>query len=122
MRIFGFTKKWDKLSLSEFTTFRYPRGDSDWYINEQVKVVFQPRRKGGGEVLGIAEIIKKELREFDEEYLEMAKDDTTLLVTDTEAIVDGFKDRQDMVQWLEKTYGRLDWIPRMHKLTLRWIR
>ena len=119
MRILGFQKRWQKLSNLEFTTFRYPRGDYDWQVGEQVKVVFQPRRKGGGEVLGIAEIIKKEKREFDKEYFEIVKDGVAL-ITEEEAIVDGFPSVSDMIKWLEKTYGRLDWMPRMNKLVLRW--
>jgi len=119
MRVLGFSKRWGKLSNPEFTTFRYPRGDYDWQVGEQVKVVFQPRRKGGGEVLGIAEIIKKEKREFDKEYFEIVKDGVAL-ITEEEAIVDGFPSVSDMIKWLEKTYGRLDWMPRMNKLVLRW--
>jgi len=119
MRILGFTKKWTKLNQDEFTTFRYPRGDKDWGIGELVKVVIQPRRKGGGESLGTAEIKNKELREFDAEYYELAKDNVPL-ITDGEAIADGFTSAEDMIAWLEKTYGKLDFWPRMNKLTLRW--
>lgn len=119
MRVMGFSKKWDKLSQSEFTTFRYPRGDYDWYVGEQVKIVFQPRRKGGGEVLGMAEISKKEVREFDKEYYDLAKDGIPM-ITDAEAKADGFIGVDDMVYWLEKTYGRLDFMPRMNKLSLQW--
>lgn len=120
MRILGFTKKWDKLSQPEFTTFRYPRGDYDWYVGEQVKVVLQPRRKGGGEFLGIVEITNKERREFDKEYFDLAQDGIPM-ITDAEAIADGFMGVDDMVNWLEKTYGRLDFMPRMNKLTLKWL-
>ena len=115
MRILGFSKKWDKLQRPVFSTFRYPRVDSDWYVNEQVKVVFQPRRKGGGEVLGIARIIGKVARDLDPYFAKQF-----IIVTDTEAITDGFLSREDMVKWMKKTYG-LDYISLMNKLTLKWI-
>lgn len=122
MRVLGFQKMWDKLTKGwEFTTFRYPRGDYDWEVEELAQIVIQPRRKGGGNKLGTAKIISKEIREFDEEYLEFDKDCTISLVTDEEAIVDGFQSREDMIKWMEKTYGRLDWMPRMNKLTLKWV-
>lgn len=120
MRILGFGRKWPKLQQEEFTTFRYPRGDYDWYVGERVKIVIQPRRKGGGEFLGEAEIIGKDRREFDKEYSEMVKDDIPL-ITEAEVIVDGFTSIEDMIAWLRKTYGRLDWMPRMNKLALKWV-
>ena len=119
MRILGFSRKWQKLSNPEFTTFRYPRSDFDWYVGEQVRIIIQPHRKGGGEVLGIAEVINKEIRELDKEYYEAQEG--VPLITETEAIADGFSSIDDMVNWLEKTYGRLDFVPRMNKLTLRFI-
>ena len=123
MRILGFSKKWGKLKQPEFTTFRHPRGDKDWYIGEQVRVVFQPRRKGGGEILGVAEIVKKEIRELDSFFTDgvIVKPTGVKLVTDTEAIADGFASRFEMGEWMEHTYG-LDFISRMNKLTLRWFR
>lgn len=62
MRILGFSKKWPKLKEPEFTTFRFERKDKPHYVGEQLQIVIQPRRKGGGEKLGIAEIVKKEPR------------------------------------------------------------
>ena len=113
MRILGFMKHWPKLDQEVFTTFRYPRLDKDWEIGEEVKVVIKPRCKGGGEILGIARIIGKEQKELDSSFSDVAP-----LVTDTEAIADGFEDVAGMVSWMEKTYG-LDYISLMNKLTLR---
>ena len=120
MRVLGFSKKWPKLEQKEFSTFRYSRIDKDWGIREEVKVVFQPRRKGGGDVLGIAKIINTEVREFDKVYSDMMNDGVPL-ITEKEAIADGFNGVADMINWLKKTYGRLDFMPRMNKLTLYWI-
>lgn len=115
MRILGFSKKWDKLNQLVFTTFRYPRGDRDWAVGEKVKVVLSPRRKGGGELLGMAKIISKEARELDACFSSVAP-----LVTETEAIEDGFDDFADMVAFMEKQYG-LDYISLFNKLALRWV-
>lgn len=135
MRILGFSKKWDKLNNIEFTTFRFPRKDRDWSVGEEVKIVFKPRRKGGGEKLGIAKIIEKESRC-------MAWCSSSLTepkVTNEEAIADGFKDSylkpqfgfSELVKiayffmwdFLWDCYGgeRLLNEP-MNKLTLRWIK
>jgi hypothetical protein len=110
MRRMGFSKKWDKLQQPEFTTFRFARRDKDWYVGEQVQIVLKPRRKGGGEKLGIAEIINKRYN---------AQAD----VTNAEAVEDGFNDVRDMEQWLIKTYGRarVNYEP-INKLTLKWIK
>jgi len=121
MRILGFKKHWEKLDKPEFTTFRYPRGDRDWEEGEVVKVVIQPRKKGGGNVLGTAQIIDKVQRELDPIYYAMKPDECPPLTTDEEARADGFFDLADMNNWLEDTYGRLDYIPRMNKLTLVWV-
>ena len=122
MRVLGFSKRWQKLSNPEFSTFRYPRMDRDWGVGEVVQVVIQPRRKGGGDKLGCAEIINNEVRELDAQYFEMVKGDCPPLVTDVEAQADGFAGLDDMITWMEKTYGRLDWMSRMNKLTLTWQR
>lgn len=107
MRIISFSKKWDKLNQIEFTTFRFPRGDKDWYQSEIVQVFFKSRSPQR-ENLGVAEIISKESR--------LGAQD------DAEAQADGFIDCQDMEQWMIKTYGeRKTWKP-MNKLTLRWVR
>ena len=109
MRILGFSQHWGKLSRDEFTTFRYPRADRDWYLGEAVKVVIQPRRKGGGCYLGTSEIISKESKLLEQ-------------VTQQEAIADGFTGWIDMFNWLRKSYDveRLQAEP-MNKLTLRWL-
>ena len=120
MRILGFSRKWAKLEQIEFSTFRYPRGDKGWEVGEHVQIVVQPRRKGGGDKLGIAVIVNKELREFAKGYSRLFLGNCAPLVTDEEAQADGFANLGDMVAWMEKTYGRLDWIPCMEKLTLRW--
>ena len=64
MRILGFSKKYGKLSkpwyardIHTFTTFRYPRRDRDWEVEEIVQVVYKPRSKER-EPLGIARIIR----------------------------------------------------------------
>jgi len=116
MRILGFQKKWAKLNQPEFTTFRY----GDWAVGERIQIVIQPRRKGGGEKLGIAEIISAELREFDSDYY-ATFDKSIPLITEAEAIIDGFASVKDMIAFMEKTYGRLDWLPLMTKYTLKWI-
>lgn len=60
MRELGFTEKWPKLKQDTFTTFRFRR-DRDWTVGEIVRVVFKPRTKER-EVLGVAQIVKKEQR------------------------------------------------------------
>ena len=112
MRIISFTKKWDKLHQPEFTTFRYPRRDKDWYVGELVQVYFK-NRSPKREKLGIAEIVGKERRELDGFF----KDDR--LITEAEAIEDGFNDFADMVAFMEKQYG-LDYISLFNKLALKW--
>lgn len=108
MRILGFSRKWDKLKQGEFTTFRFPRRDRDWEVGEVVQVVYKPRRKEGGESLGIAEIISKESR--------LGAED------DAEAQADGFIGVRDMERWMVKTYGvSRTWEP-MNKLTLKWVK
>lgn len=115
MRTLGFSKKWDKLQQPEFTTFRFVRADRDWYVGEQVRIVYQPRRKGGGEQLGVAEILNKERRTFSPLIFGQP-------VSGAEAKEDGFPGPIAMFGWLEKTYGphRLNQEP-MNKLTLKWI-
>ena len=62
MRILGFSEKWAKLLEGTFTTFRLERRDTDWQVGEVVQVVYKPRRKGGGEKLGVAKIVDKARR------------------------------------------------------------
>jgi len=109
MRILGFSKRWAKLEQKEFSTFRLPRRDQDWAVGEQVQVVFQPRRKGGGEFLGEAEIINnksKVIREISEE----------------EAITDGFANAFYMWLWLKTAHKGISMEDTMNKLTLSWVR
>ena len=109
MRILSFSQRWSKLSNREFTTFRFTRKDKDWFTGEQVQVFYKnpsPKR----EKLGLAVIIKKEERNI------LAFSGRS----NAEAVADGFKDYNDMLIWLRKTYGGLP--VRMNKLTLRWIK
>ena len=109
MRVLGFSKKWDKLNQTKFTTFRFARKDRDWQVGEAVQIIYKPRGKKR-ERLGIAEIINKEQRDL-----------YRVGITDTEVVKDGFKDIDEMGKWLDKTYGRR-WLDEpMNKLTLRWI-
>ena len=114
MRSLGFSKHWAKLKEDIFSTFRYPRHDKDWEVGEEVQIVILPRREEGGEKLGIAKITSKEVVELNAYFAEVGR-----LVTDTEAIADGFSSRKDMIQWMQKTYG-LDYVSRMNKLTLKY--
>lgn len=113
MRILGVSQEWPKLRQQAFTTFRYPRADTDWQIGERVQIVLHPRSKDR-KVLGMVEIVSKEERELEPGYISVP------LVTDEEAIEDGFTDREDMVRWMGKLYG-LDYISLLNKLTLRWM-
>jgi len=112
MRILGFSKKWPKLQQESFTTFRYPRKDSDkgrdWHETEIVKIVYHPRQEG--EVLGIAQIISKIPTEIGG-------------ITDSEAVADGFPDGwREMANWLAQAHkGQQDLGQPINKLTLKWI-
>jgi len=115
MRILGFSKKWDKLNDMEFTTFRYPRVDRDWYIGEKVQV-FYKNRSPQRERLGIAQIVDRQPRELSPYFM-----DECQLVSYEECVADGFPNGLDeMVAFMEKQYG-LDYISKFNKLTLRWI-
>ena len=117
MRILGFSKKWDKLKQPEFTTFRFPRKDRDWEVGELVQVVYKPRSKEW-EQLGLARIANKEQRNIAPDW---GQDDLPM-VTNDEAIKDGFANWGEMFDWLAKTHElhRLATEP-MNKLTLRWV-
>ncbi|MBA7651742.1 hypothetical protein ES703_59561 [subsurface metagenome] len=118
MRILGFSKKWPKLQEPEFTTFRFTRRDKDWQVDELAQIVFQPRRKGGGEKLGVAEIVGKEPR-----WIFTAKKPRgQKVVTPREAHADGFKSYVDMAMWLVRAHGHQSLVDEpMNKLTLRWV-
>ena len=117
MRILGFSEHWAKLGQDTFSTFRFPRRDRDWYVNEPVQIIYKPRQKGGGEKLGIAEIIAKEPRWTKPKLRDDIPD-----ITQEEAMADGFEDLRTMWEWILKTYDirRLLREP-MNKLTLRWL-
>lgn len=104
MRILGFSKKWDKLNNIEFTTFRFPRKDRDWYEGEVVQIVYKPRSKER-EKLGIARINFKEFVRIED-------------ITEDEAIRDGFCNALEIWLWLKRPKGNEP----INKLTLRWIK
>ena len=109
MRILGFSKKWDKLGGKTFTTFRFKRKDRDWEVGEAVQIIYKPRSKER-EKLGVAIITQRVRRDL-----------YRIGALDEEIIKDGFKDKYEMGDWLDKTYGDR-WIREpMNKLTLRWI-
>ena len=116
MRILGFNKKWPKLQQEEFTTFRFARKDKDWEVGEIVRIIIKPRSEGGGEFLGLAEIIRKEPRN-----MSRVTPNQYPSVTLTEAQEDGFDNYWAMWDWLWDIYGgkRLVDEP-MNKLTLSW--
>ncbi len=106
MRIISFSKRWDKLQRPEFTTFRFPRKDKDWYRGEVVQVYFQSRSPQR-EPLGIAEIVKKEPKLLAD-------------ITHEEAVEDGFVNLYDMFEWLAKSHKGRDMFQPINKLTLCW--
>uniref|UniRef100_A0A6M3J2V5 Uncharacterized protein n=1 Tax=viral metagenome TaxID=1070528 RepID=A0A6M3J2V5_9ZZZZ len=125
MRIISFSEKWPKLHLElpvekrpDFCTFRYWY----WQLGWGVQVFYKNRSRipGVREKLGEATIIKAEPRELDKFAAEKGWNDYPL-VTDTEAQEDGFPNLDEMVKFMEKQYGGLDWYPVMNKLTLRWL-
>lgn len=128
MRVLGFSQKWPKLQQGVFTTFRFSRKDRDWEVGEAVEIIYKPRSKNR-EVLGIAEIVAKELRRMSWVDSKLAQ----RKVINEEANEDGFPDGKDqygnrksgyyyMWEWLFDTYGgrRLLDEP-MNKLTLTWV-
>ncbi len=113
MRIISFSKKWDKLQQPEFTTFRFPRRDKNWYIGETVQV-FYKSRSPQREKLGIAEIIKSEVRKIATGYVPYRP-------TENEAKEDGFLSLLDMNTYFRKTYGSHIFEKLINKLTLKWV-
>ena len=105
MRIMGFSKKWDKLTNPEFTTFRFPRKDRDWAENEVVQIVYKPRSKDR-EILGIAQVMRKETRQLAD-------------ITHEEAVEDGFINLHQMFEFLSKNSNK--WLQPINKLILRWL-
>jgi len=131
MRELGFSKKWDKLNSEIlFTTFRFPRKDKDWQIEEVVKIVYKPRSKER-EVLGVARIIRKKPKDLNKQfhyyfggYHEPNRPDT---ITPNEAEDDGFTgmhgggDTEKMRRFFIDTYGYSKCKEPINKLTLYWI-
>lgn len=119
MRIISFCKKWDKLNQPEFTTFRFPRKDKDWYVGEIVQVYFK-NRSPQREKLGVAEIISKEKRNIATNW---GEDEEAPMVSNEEAIADGFENWGAMLDGLLTMHpvARLAH-KTMNKLTLTWIK
>lgn len=115
MRILGFSKRWSKLNQNEFTTFRYPRRDKDWRVNEKVQVMFRPRSPNR-EWLGIAEIISIEKRN-----VSWKKMSGVTNLSYEEALKDGFGSRSEMIAWLYNLYGDRILREPMNLLRLHWI-
>ena len=131
MRELGFSKKWGKLnSETLFTTFRFPRKDKDWQVEEAVKIVFKPRSKER-EVLGIARIIRKEPKDLNKQFNYYvggySTPNTPDTITPDEAEDDGFTgmhgggDTEKMRKFFIDTYGYSKCREPINKLTLYWI-
>lgn len=131
MRILGFSLKWPKLNLDKpvterpiFTTFRFRRRDRDWEVGEVVQVVYKPRSKGR-EILGIAQIFCSEsrwvLNAEDDELKHYGDYFAVKAVREDEAVLDGFKNRADMVAWIGRTHRLRNVLEPMNKLTLRYV-
>lgn len=115
MRILGFSKRWPKLNQNEFTTFRYPRRDRDWFVGEKVQIMFRPRSPNR-EWLGIAEIISIEKRN-----MSWKKMSGVMNLSYEEALKDGFGTRSEMIAWLYNLYGDRILREPMNLLRLHWI-
>ncbi len=109
MRPLGFSVMWDKLNQRQFTTFRFPRKDTDWHIGERVQVVYRPRSKNR-KFLFLADIVNVEARSFDPTFAPR--------ITDAEAIADGFSGILSMHAWLTNSHGDFDSSKVFNKLTL----
>jgi len=130
VRILGFSKKWQKLQQEEFTTFRLARRDRDWQVGEVAKIVVKPRSKGGGEKLGVAEIIGKEQRSPSK----LTPLDGIPVISDEEALADGFPGYTDRYGlWISPYFMMWEWLFDAHdvkrlasepinKLTLKWLK
>ena len=117
MRILGVSQLWEKLKQDIWTTFRFERKDRDWRIGEVAQIVLHPRSKKR-QVLGLAQIVKKEPRWMDWQF---PKSQYQLILLD-EIKADGFEDWESMYRWLLSAYGinsRL-MFEAMNKLTLQW--
>ena len=128
MRILGFSKKWPKLYKNPdelLTTFRYPRRDKDWQVEEVVQVVYKPRSKER-EPLGIARIIRLQPKDMSKHWCYWPSHsipNTPDMISPSEAEEDGFTgqhgggDVRAMIDFI-KDWGRP---PMINKLILYWI-
>lgn len=125
MRILGFSKKWPKLQQPEVTTFRFRRRDRDWEVGEVAQMVYKPRSKGR-EILGVAQIFCSErrwvLNAEGGELKHYGDYFAVKVVREDEAVLDGFKNRADMVDWIGRTHRLRNVLEPMNKLTLRWVK
>jgi len=131
MRILGFSKKWGKLNNLLFTTFRFPRKDRDWQVEEVVQVVFKPRSKER-EILGVARIIRKQEKDLNKKwsyYPTPHFPNTPDMITLLEAKEDGFDamhgggDTEKMRKFFIDTYGYSRCNKELiNKLTLYWLK
>jgi len=131
MRELGFSQKWNKLNSELFTTFRFPRKDKDWQVEEVVKIVYKPRSKQR-EVLGVARIIRKDMKDLTKRFNYYAggysQPNTPDIVTPSEAEDDGFTgmhgggDTKKMRQFFLDTYGYSKCKEPINKITLYWIK
>lgn len=118
MRILGFSEEWKKLKAPEFTTFRFLRKDKDWQIGEIVQIALKPRTPGRV-ILGTAEIVAKEARWTHFRYpLHLTE---FPIVSNKEAIADGFDSLLSMQDWLWTHYHYRIHDEAMNKLTLKWL-
>jgi len=122
MRVLSFSRMWAKLDNDTLTTFRFERKDKDWEVGEQVQMVFKarsPQRR----VLGVAEIVDKTPRWVMNHPpgLGYAGYFNTPLVTEEEAVADGFSSREEMVKFIRKERRMLCVIKPLNKLTVRWL-
>ena len=131
MRILGFSKKWNKLNSEIlFTTYRFPRKDKDWAVEEVVQCVFKPRSKER-EILGIARIIRKEPKDLNKRFTYYnggySPGNTPDTITPNEAEDDGFTgmhgggDTEKMRRFFIDTYGYSKCKEPINKLTLYWV-
>ena len=129
MRILGVSKTWPKLKNDLWTTYRFPRKDRDWGIEEVVQVVYKPRSKER-EVIGIARIIRKEPKDLNKQYFYypgIGDYNTPETITPSEAEEDGFTgmhgggDTEKMRRWFIDTYGYSKCKELINKLTLYWL-
>ena len=115
MRILPYAKHWEKLDKPEHTTFRRPRKDADrgrdWHEGETVCEVVHARashESGEREIIGPATIVAKKPMNLG-------------LVSDAEAIADGFETWVQMRDWLFKSHKGMTLGTTINKLTLRKV-